>query len=299
VILLARFILRGYSQAALVAATTALLGLLFPPAAWLSAAAIALVTLVKGGQNGLLTTVISMIGAAVFTSLIFEYPLIMLVFVAIVWLPAWMTAMVLRKTVSLALSLQALTAVSIIAVVAVYLLYPHAGEMWRQTFDELFKQLSQQSSDVDMASLKRSEDWLLAYLPGLFVSGLMFTTTLSLLLARWWQAVIYNPGGFAGEFQRLNLGRVSATIALLCLLATMLTDSVMVSSIMTVVLMLYIVQGLSLIHAVVNIRKVSGIVLVIFYMAMFFIPQLALALFVAALADPWFDLRRRLEPKAQ
>jgi len=296
VIFLARFILRGYSQAALVAATTALLGLLFPPAAWLSAAAIALVTLVKGGQSGLLTTVISMLGAALFTTLIFDYPLVALVFVAIVWLPAWLTALVLRQTVSLALSLQALTALSMLAVVIIYLMYPHAGEMWRQTFDELFKQLSQQSNDVDMASLKQTEDWLLAYLPGLLISGLMFTTTLSLLLARWWQAVIYNPGGFADEFQRLDLGRVSATVALLCLLATSLVDSVMVSSVMTVVLMLYIVQGLSLVHAVVNIRKLSGIVLVIVYMAMFFIPQLALVLFITALADPWVDLRHRLRP---
>ena len=61
---LASFILKGQSQAALVAATLAILGLIFPPAAWISAAAIVLVTLVHGPQRGLITTAMSLLGAA-------------------------------------------------------------------------------------------------------------------------------------------------------------------------------------------------------------------------------------------
>ncbi|NOR41839.1 MAG: hypothetical protein GQ572_00780, partial [Gammaproteobacteria bacterium] len=121
---LAGFILKGQSQAALVAATLAILGLIFPPAAWISAAAIVLVTLVHGPQRGLVATALASLGAALFAYLIFATPQVAVVFVLIAWLPAWLLAVILRQTVSLAYSLQVLTAVSLLAVVFVYMLFP-------------------------------------------------------------------------------------------------------------------------------------------------------------------------------
>ena len=52
-VFLARLILKGPSQAALVAATLAMLGVLLAPFIWLSAAAIALVALVKDDRQAL------------------------------------------------------------------------------------------------------------------------------------------------------------------------------------------------------------------------------------------------------
>jgi len=74
VLFLASFILKGPSQAALVAAAMAILGLAVPPAAWLSAAAIVLVTLVNGPKSGLMTTALSSLGAGIFAYLIFGSP---------------------------------------------------------------------------------------------------------------------------------------------------------------------------------------------------------------------------------
>jgi uncharacterized protein YybS (DUF2232 family) len=272
----------------------ALLGLLFPPAAWLSAAAVALVTLVKGGQNGVLTMMFSMIAALVLATLIFAQPLVAFVFAIVIWLPAWIAAVILRQTVSLALSLQALTALAMLFVFFVYLMFPAIGEYWRPLLDEIFHQFAQQSSEIDQGSLKQTEEWLIMYLPGLLISGVMFTTMVSLLLARWWQAVLYNPGGFAREFQGLNLGKISALVALAIMLASMFAESAVIGSLMTTVVMLYLVQGLSLMHAVINIKQLSGIILVVAYLLIFFIPHLVVVLFVAAVTDPWLDLRQRL-----
>ncbi len=132
---LARFILKGQSQAALVAASMAILGLVVPPAAWISAAAIVLVTLVNGPKSGLITTAISLIGAAIFAFLIFSAPQVAVIFVLMAWLPAWLIATVLRQTVSLAYSLQVLTLMSLLAVVMLYVLYPNIGELWREPLD--------------------------------------------------------------------------------------------------------------------------------------------------------------------
>lgn len=295
---LASFILKGQSQAALVAATMAILGLLVPPAAWISAAAIVLVTLVNGPQRGLVTTGMALLGTAVFSYLIFSAPQVAIIFVLLAWLPAWLVAMILRQTVSLAFSLQILTAMSLLAVVLIYALYPNFGEFWREPLDQMVTQLAQQSEELSLQELKQTEDWVIEFLPGLFASSLMFGTMLSLFLGRWWQAVFYNPGGFAEEFQSLNLGKVSALIAIAIMFLAIAIDNVFAFSLVTVVFVLYLVQGLSLFHAVIKVRQLSASWLFVFYIIMFFVPHLVLLLVFAGITDPWLDIRRRLRKAA-
>ena len=295
---LASFILKGQSQAALVAATMAILGLILPPAAWISAAAIVLVTLVHGPQRGLITTAMSLLGAALFAYLIFATPQVAVVFVLLAWLPAWLLAVVLRQTVSLAYSLQILTAVSLLAVVAIYLLFPTFGELWREPLDHMVKQLAEQSDEFSLTELKQTEDWVIEFLPGLFASSIMFGTMLSLFLGRWWQAVFYNPGGFAKEFQSLNLGKVSALCAITLMLIAMVVDSVFAVAMVTVVLVLYSMQALSLLHAAIRIRQVNTAWLFAVYLIMFFIPHLLLLLIMVSIADPWLDIRQRISKTA-
>jgi len=294
VLFLASFILKGQSQAALVAATMAILGLIVPPAAWISGAAIVLVTLVNGPQRGLITTAMSLIGAAIFAYLIFSAPQVAVIFVLLAWLPAWIIATILRQTVSLAYSLQVLTAICILAVVMLYVLYPNFGELWREPLDHMVVQLAEQSDEFSLAELKQTENWVIDFLPGLFASSIMFGTMLSLFLGRWWQAVFYNPGGFAKEFQSLNLGKISALIAIAIMLMAMLANSVFAIALVTVVFVLYGMQALALLHAAIRIRKLNAAWLFFVYLIMFFIPHLVLLLIFVSFADPWLDIRQRI-----
>jgi hypothetical protein len=298
VLFLAKFILKGQSQAALVAATMAILGLILPPAAWISAAVIVLVTLVHGPQRGLITTALSLLGAALFAYLIFATPQVAVVFVLLAWLPAWLLAVVLRQSVSLAYSLQILTATCLLAVVLIYMLYPNFGELWREPLDHLVAQLVEQSDDFSLAELKQTEDWVIEFLPGLFVSSIMFGTMLSLFLGRWWQAVFYNPGGFAKEFQSLNLGKISALCAIAIMLMAMLTNSVFAIALVTVVFVLYGMQALSLLHAAIRIRQLKATWLFVVYLSIFFIPHLLLLMILASFVDPWLDIRQRISKEA-
>jgi len=294
VLFLASFILKGQSQAALVAASMAILGLAVPPAAWISAAAIVLVTLVNGPKSGLITTALSLAGAGLFAFLIFSAPEIAVIFVLLAWLPSWLVAAVLRQTVSLAYSLQILTVMSLLAVVMLYVMYPNIGELWREPLDIIVKQLAEQSPDFSLAELKQTEDWIIEFLPGLFASSIMFGTVLSLLLGRWWQAVFYNPGGFGKEFQSLDLGKVSALCAITIMLIAAIVDSVFAVAMVTVVFVLYGMQALSLLHAAINIRQVNAAWLFVIYVIMFFVPHVLLLLVLASLADPWLNIRQRL-----
>ena len=291
---LARFILKGQSQAALVAASMAILGLMVPPAAWISAAAIVLMTLVHGPKSGLITTALSSLGAAIFSYMIFATPQVAVIFVLLAWLPAWLIAMILRQTVSLAFSLQVLTAFSLLAVVLLYILFPNFGELWREPLDHMIAELVRQSDEFSLEELKQTQDWLIKFLPGLFASSIMFGTMLSLFLGRWWQAVFYNPGGFAKEFQSLNLGKISALVAITITLIAMLVNSVVANALLMVVFVLYSMQVLSISHAVVKIRQLNKVWLWVVYLTMLFIPQL---LILVSFADPWLDIRQRIRFK--
>jgi len=292
---LARFILKGHSQAALVAASMAMLGLLLPPVAWLSGAAVALVTLVNGHRNGLLVTAIAGIGTAVFSGLILSVPELAIYYVLLVWLPVVMVAVVLRQTASLVLSLQLIAGVSLLGIIVLYVFFPDFGEIWRSSLNMMADDLIANSNGkLDTEQLQLIIDQVVSLLPGFFASSFMIGTMLSLYVARWWQAVIYNPGGFGKEFRAINLGKATALIALAIALAASFIKADIFNAMSLVVFALYLNQGVAVLHAVFAGRQLNAVWLFMIYLLMFFVPHIVVLLALAGLADTWIDFRRRL-----
>ena len=292
---LARFILKGPNQAALVAATMAILGILLAPALWLSAAAIALVTLVQDYRQGMKVMGFAAVGSALFAALIFSSPLVVVYFVLMAWLPAWLAATVLKQTVSLAASLQFIAALSFLAVIVLYVVFPGFGEYWREPLDLLAQQLTEQSQgQLSLEELQQAEEWVIKLIPGLMASSILFGTMISLFLARWWQALVLNPGGFGREFQSLNLGKGSALIAAGIVTASVLVGSEPVYAMLLLILALYLTQGLSIVHAVFARRPLNVVWLYVLYIAMIFVPHIVALLVLVGITDAWIDFRRRL-----
>ena len=292
---LARFILKGYSQAALVAASMAMLGLLLPPVAWLSGAAVALVTLVNGHRNGLLVTAIAGIGTAVFSGLILSIPQLAIYYVLLVWLPVVMVAVVLRQTVSLVLCLQLIAGVSLLGIIVLYVFFPDFGEIWRSSLNMMADDLIANSNGkLDNEQLQLIIDQVVSLLPGFFASSFMIGTMISLYLARWWQAVIYNPGGFGKEFRAINLGKATAFIALAIAITASLIKADIFNAMLLVVFALYLNQGIAVLHAVFAGKQFHAVWLFMIYLLMFFVPHIVVLLALAGLADTWIDFRRRL-----
>jgi MFS family permease len=292
---LARFILKGYSQAALVAASMAMLGMLLPPLAWLSGAAVALVTLVGGHRKGLLVTAIAGIGTALLAGLILSVPELALYYVLLVWLPLVMVAVVLRQTVSLVLCLQLIAGVSLLGVIILYVFFPDFGEIWRSSLNMMADDLVTKSQgSLDAQQLQQVIDQIVRILPGFFASSFMIGTLLSLYLARWWQAVIYNPGGFGKEFRAIKLGKATAIIALAIAIAASVISADILNAMLLIVFALYLNQGVAVLHAVFVARQLNAVWLFLVYLTMFFIPHIVVLLALAGLADTWIDFRRRL-----
>lgn len=293
-VFLARLILKGPSQAALVAATLAMLGVLLVPAIWLSAAAIALVALVKDGRQALLVMAVATVGTMVFASLIFASPSMVIYFLLVAWLPAWIAATVLR-TVSLAASLQVIAGLCVVAIIAIYTFFPEMGEIWREPLDVLVQQLLEQSQgQLSLQDLQAVQEMVIRMIPGFLAFSVLFGTIMSLLLARWWQSVILNPGGFAQEFQALNLGKIPAMAAIVVIVAVTLAGSELWYAMLLIVLALYTTQGMSILHAVFKVRQLNRAWLYLIYLVMFFSPEVAAMLILVGIADAWINFRERL-----
>ncbi|MCH7817034.1 MAG: hypothetical protein IIC60_10750, partial [Proteobacteria bacterium] len=116
-----------------------------------------------------------------------------------------------------------------------------------------------------------------------------------LMLARWMQAALYNPGGFQKEFHGL---RIELKVALLLLGLMLLANfGVLVPSAWVLYLAVPLMfSGLALIHAVVAKKKLSTMWLTALYVLLLpFVMQLIVLL---ALVDSWYDFRARLKSRA-
>jgi len=191
---LAEFIMRGRWQALAVA----VLGsgsLLF---GWISAAAIALVTLRKGTASGGWLVLWAMLPAAIVAAMSGDMGSVMLLLVA------FCLSVILRETVSLSLALIASVPLAMLGGLALIALNGPFLEDLVATFNEALRQLEQ-----DMTSEQQGElaftSLAVPQVGALLAIGNTVVAVLAVLLGRYWQALLYNPGGFGQEFRALRL----------------------------------------------------------------------------------------------
>ncbi|MCB1822914.1 MAG: DUF2232 domain-containing protein, partial [Candidatus Competibacteraceae bacterium] len=133
------------------------------------------------------------------------------------------------------------------------------------------------------------------WLPGQVVSAVLMVVLLALLLGRWQQALLFNPGGFRPEFHELRLGQPLAAFTLALFGSTLLLGWPPLANGLLALGMPYTVQGIALVHAMVFKRRLSPAWLVLFYLLLIpFLSQLVMALGVV---DAWADFRNRIRSR--
>ena len=202
---LAEFIMRGRWQALAVA----VLGsgsLLF---GWISAAAIALVTLRKGTASGGWLVLWAMLPAAIVAAMSGDMGSVMLLLVA------FCLSVILRETVSLSLALIASVPLAMLGGLALIALNGPFLEDLVATFNEALRQLEQDTTSDQQGELAFTS-LAVPQVGALLAIGNTVVAVLAVLLGRYWQALLYNPGGFGQEFRALRLpqGAVVSLVAL-------------------------------------------------------------------------------------
>jgi len=299
VIALARFILRGQSQAALVVATSALLAIILMPFSWLSAGALTLVVLHLGKEAAFRIIAIAGLATIVMGWILLGTPAVAFINILFLWLPTGLIAYILRQSVSLALSIQILTLFGLGAVLVMYLMFPAMGETWSKAFLELLKPAIEQSgAQIEQAHLDNLMYWFARAVPGLLAVVMVFNVLMGLFIGRWWQAALFNPKGFSREFNELRLGKVFASVTALLLIANAFVDNDWVLGSMLMMVALTLVQGTAVMHGVIDRKQLSRSWLFGFYVLLILIPQVTVILAIVGLLDAWVDIRKQISPNA-
>ncbi|HBC57112.1 MAG TPA: hypothetical protein DCZ03_08105, partial [Gammaproteobacteria bacterium] len=245
-------------------------------------------TLRKGPKEGILNL---LLGGALASLFIFQ--LSGNLFAAIVSVlfglfPAWLFAVILRETVSLSITIEIAAYLGLIVVVIF-----HYFSNLENNIVEQFKSALQQATHTMENAPALPE---LADLPilGLFLSGLLMTQLISLFFARYWQAALFNPGGFKREFHQLRMSPRFAWIVVGLVVISILpmANLGIFNQLLVVGLAVFFLVGLSLLHYLVGVRQLNTSWLVGAYVLMVVLPHLILLVAVFGLADSWFNFRR-------
>ena len=293
---IASFAMRGRVPATAAAGLFGALALVLPAVGILSAAVVALVTLRQGAQEGLLVGA----GAAAMTGLIayllFASPLPVLGLVFLSWLPIWLLALVLRFGRSLSLAVQAALGIGLIAILVVYAQEGDPQALWTQLLEPVRTTLVE-SHGVEEEASRQVMQQIAGWMTGAFAAGLFLQLAVTLFVARWWQGVLYNPGGFRQEFQQLRAHPVLGYAALpLIVLSVAGQDEGWdwVRDLLLLLVPLFMLQGLAVLH---NLAARTGIhkvwLLLLYLLLVFAMPHAALVVSGVGLADTWVNIRAR------
>lgn len=287
---LAEFIMRGRVQACAVAAVAAAVPMLF----WLAGAVSALVVLRRGLSDGLNVAFWGLMPA-----LIWSYwgnPKAMLLLIGVLvlagllrselpWRWVVLVSIPLGGLYALVIDLlQGAVITEVVSQVMVEVLPKALPEVWEQLQGEEQLQVFEQMASV--------------LLTGVLGALLQVVTLLSLMLARYWQALLYNLGGFGKEFQAL---RFSPTQAGLLVLGVLLAPNLGISALLALAPLCsvpLVLASLALVHGMVAQGRVPRFWLVGLYVSLvlflqFIYPLLA----ILAVVDSLFDFRGRTSSK--
>lgn len=278
---LAEFTMRGRMQATLAVAGAALVPLLF----WLSASAGSLVLLRRGFSDAFGILAWAVLPAACWWYL--GDPSILLALLGTLLL-----AQILRVSESWSHVLIGSVALGLVFALVLGNAY---SEMIGVLATEVTKVLAQVRGDAQLSGeeLDRLQAAMVPTLTGVMASSLQATCLLCLVLARYWQAALYNPGGFGREFRSLRL-RPAVAVALLlgCILIPALDARAALLGPLCSVPLLF--AGAALGHGLIALKRLSGGWLIVLYLAVLLIGNLICLL---AVIDSLFDFRGRLARK--
>jgi len=191
---LTEYAMRGRLQAV----TVALIGSWLP---FVSQAILGVVTLRKGWQEGLIVTLWASLPAFVGLWMAKVSAPIALASIVVFFI-GYVGCCVLRSTISwpLALSVSALASALAAAVIV-----GATDSVVTDVRDFFEKAMQGQTAENASQVASEIENWNTVSVAGVIAIWVSVTTVVGMLIARWWQSLAFNPGGFQEEFHQMRL----------------------------------------------------------------------------------------------
>lgn len=254
---MASFIMAGRLQAIAFISLVALLSVFIAPLALFSNAAVALVALRKGAGQAMTVTLIT---SAVFSVVFFalsENAGLVYASTVMQWGLMIVLAATLTRSMSWAYTLQIILLIVVGGLIIFHLsvsdtkAFWEGTEFWKASVKPFAETLAegQQWTDKETANfLNAIPSWLAVG----FLLDLLVTSIASLLIARYWQSLLFNKGGFGEEFRELSVGKIPAMAWLLSVLLFAVTQNQLIAGISLLGMAVFLLQGLAVIHGLVK-----------------------------------------------
>ncbi|MDH5785793.1 MAG: DUF2232 domain-containing protein [Chromatiales bacterium] len=294
---LAAFVLKGRTQAVVVTVVMAILALLLPPFSYLSGAVVALVTLRYGIRAGLQLSLLASIAAALLLLSMQLPPQLGGAFMLVLWLPVWVLATSLRRTASQARVVLLAALFGMMVLVGLLWALDDPAEWWLGVLRKLMEPMLTQLPTEDLSQVEAELVLLAAQMSGVMAAALMASLIACLLLGRWWQSLLFNPGGFGEEFRQIRLGRTMAGAVLLIVVVHLLgqlADGLdgLPRDLLALGQVAFALQGLSVVHGLAQGRNLHrGWLIGLYVLLLVVTGPLVLLLAMLGLLDSWFDFR--------
>ncbi|MEJ2179296.1 MAG: hypothetical protein P8Y28_02415 [Gammaproteobacteria bacterium] len=291
---LAAYIMKGRAQAIAIAAGFAVLSLIFPLLGLLSGAAVGLVTLRSGPAAGLLLTVATILVIAAIASLT-AMPLLLptILSLVVLLLLVWVAGSVLRYTRSLTQSIAVVSIAGMMFIVVFHLSVGDPAAWWQSHFDEFFAQATESMMMDQQVVFKQNLETWSEIMTGFVTMAFLLNVIFSLFIARAWQAMLYNPGGFRQEFHGLQFGKRIAIFSLVVATLALIPENIIgyiSKDLLMLVMMVYVLQGVAVVHALVALKGLHWAWLIGLYLLVFLMSQLVA---ITGYIDTWLNFRKR------
>lgn len=294
---LAAFVMKGRTQAILAIVALTTLSWIISLASLLSTAAVALPTLRRGAFEGGVIAGAALPAVALLGWTLLGSPLQAAGYASALWIPAWLLAVLLRESGQLGLALAGAAVLACLMVGVFFLMYDDPAAAWLEELGRFFRPILEQApSEAEAQRFRQNLATVSRYLAGTIAAGSMLTLILSLLIARWWQAMLFNPGGFRAEFLSLRLPAGLAYLCLGLLAAAGLTSggiSDMAANLAVPLFTLFLLSGFAVLHGVLAGRPHGSFWLAGIYVLLFFLLPLVLMIALVGFSDTWVDWRHR------
>ncbi len=251
--------------------------------AWLGASLIGLVTLRKGASEGAFLLFWAMLPAIFLSMRIGDInPLAQLV-------GTFFLATILRRTVNLSFTMLAALPIGLLFGTLLLWLSPSMIDHVVGVFTELIASLKEQMENAGQIVMLETPGESLVV--GMIGVANLAATMLCLILARFWQASLYNPGGFGKEFRALSFSPTMAfPLAMGFVLMANLDGYQSWAGFFGLPLT---VTGIALVHAKAQDWTSPLLGLCLFYVIWLIVDLVKLLLLLLSLIDSVYDFRSK------
>ncbi len=294
----ARFIISGQLTAFMVVFGFSLLAFVLPLSMLVSGAAIVLITLYAGIRHSLVIAAVCVIALSILSYILLGASRVLpdVSMIVAQLLPAFVLAAVFRITRSLSFAFQVAALLGVLIFLGVVLLFPDAEKMWEGLLRQILSSVLQGNDYfVQQPQLIQQGAQLMS---GMLIAASVLTNGGILLLGYWWYCLATDGGSFRNDFYSLQLGRVLAIIVMLSSVWAAVSKSAFAMQLCIIAGVLFLLQGMAIIHAVMAAVSKGKIGLVTVYALIVLVPQLLLIVILSGLVDTFIDLRKRFPPAA-